>query len=77
MLFCSCVFQSFSIAIISLGEERANVSAVRMFVRFAFVWFCLFPFLLGVLEGLRLMIVALPGLFSYPFLLCNAFTFQT
>ena len=34
MLFCSCVFQSFSIAITSLGEKRANLSAFRTFVRF-------------------------------------------
>ena len=32
----------FSIAISSLGEERANLSAFRTFVRFALVWFCLF-----------------------------------
>ena len=41
--FCSCVFQSFSIAITSLGEERANLSAFRTFVRFVFVWICRFP----------------------------------
>ena len=50
----------FSIAITSLGEERANLSAFRTFVRFAPVWFCLFPLTLGVLEGLRFVIVALP-----------------
>ena len=61
MLFCSCVFSPFSIAITSLGEERA----FRPFVRFALVWLCLFPLLLGVWEGLRLVIEALPGLFSY------------
>ena len=38
------------------------------FVRFAFVYFCLFPLPLGVWEGLRFVIVALPGLFSYLFL---------
>ena len=39
VLFCSCVFQSpFSIAITSLGEERANPGALRTFVRFALVW---------------------------------------
>ena len=32
------------------------------------VWFCRFPFPLGVWEGLRFVIVALPGLFSYLFL---------
>ena len=58
-------FSPFSIAITSLGEERANLSAFRTFVRFALVSFCLFPFPLGVWEGLRRVIVALPGLFSY------------
>ena len=40
----------FSIAITSLGKERANLSAFRTFV-----------------QGLRFVIVALPGLFSYLF----------
>ena len=65
--FCSCVFQSFSIAITSLGEERAILSAFRTFVRFVLVWICRFPLPLGVWEGLRFVIVALPGLFSYLF----------
>ena len=67
VLFCSCVFSPFSIAITSLEEERANPRAFRTFVRFALVWFCLFPLPLGVWEGLRFVIVALPGLFSYLF----------
>ena len=54
----------FSIAITSLGKERANLSAFRTFVRFALVWICRFPLPLGVWEGLRFVIVALPGLFS-------------
>ena len=58
-------FSPLSVEITSLGEERANLSAFRTFVGFAFVWFCLFPFPLGVWEGLWLVIVALPGLFSY------------
>ena len=45
-----------------LGEERANLSAFHTFVRFALVWFCLFPLPLGVWGGLRFVIVALPGL---------------
>ena len=49
----------------SLGEERANLSAFRMFVQFVLVWICRFPLPLGVCEGLRFVIVALPGLFSY------------
>ena len=56
-----------SIAITSLGKERANLSAFRTFVRFALVWFCLFLLPPGVWEGLRFVIVALPGLFSYFF----------
>ena len=63
-----CLFSPFSIAITSLGEERASLGAFKTFVRFAFVWFCLFPPPLGVWEGLRVVIVAFPGLFSYPFL---------
>ena len=54
----------FSITITSLREERDDRSAFRTFVQFALVWFCLFPLPLGVWEGLRLLIVALPGLFS-------------
>ena len=64
--FVLVFFSPFSNAITSLGEERA--SAFRTFVRFAFVWFCLFPLPLGVWEGLWFVIVALPGLFSYLFL---------
>ena len=70
--FCSCVCSPFSIAITSLGEERANLSAFRTFVRFVLVYICRFPLPLGVWEGLRFVIVALPGLFSYLFwILCG------
>ena len=62
-------FRPFSIAITSLGEERANISAFSTFVRFVLAWFCLFPLPLGVREGLRFVIVVLPGLFSYHFVL--------
>ena len=62
--FALCYFvlvfvSPFSTAITSLGEERANLSAFCTFVQLAFVWFCLFPLPLGVLEGLRLVNVAL------------------
>ena len=60
-------FSPFSIAITSLGEERANLSAFRTFVRFVLDWICRFPLPLGVWEGLRFVIVALPGLFSYSY----------
>ena len=59
-----CFSSPFSIAITSLGEERANLNAFRTFVRFVLVWICRFPLPLGVWEGLRFVIVALPGLFS-------------
>ena len=59
--FVLVFFSPFSIAITSLGEEIANLSAFHTFVRFALVWFCLFPLPLGVWEGLRFVIVALPG----------------
>ena len=57
-------FSHSSIGIASIGEERANISAFRTFVRFALVWFCLFPLSLSVWEELWLVVVALPGLFS-------------
>ena len=68
-LFVHVFFSPFSIAITSFGEERANLSAFRGVVRFVLVWICRFPPLpLGVWEGLQFVIVALPGLFSYLFL---------
>ena len=65
--FVLVFFSPFSIAITSLGEERANLSAFCTFIRFVLVWICRFPLPLGVWEGLRFVIVALPGLFSYLF----------
>ena len=61
-------FCPFGIAITSLWEESANLSAFRTFVRFVLLWICRFPLPLGIWEGLRFVIVALPGFFSYPFL---------
>ena len=69
MLFCSCVvvfFSPFSIAITSLREKKANLSSFRTFIQFALVCFVC-SLLLGVWEGLRLVIVVLPGLFSFVF----------
>ena len=62
--FVLVLFGPFSIAITSLGEERANLSAFRTFVQFVLVWICQFPLPLGVLVGLRFVIEALPGLVS-------------
>ena len=66
--FVLVVFSPFGVAIASLGEwggRGANLGAFRAFVRFVLVWICRFPLPLGVWEGLRFVIVALPGLFSY------------
>ena len=68
--FVLVFFSPFSIVIASLGEERANLSVFRTFVRFLLVWFCQFPLPLGVWEGLWFVIVALPGL-SLTFLSCS------
>ena len=65
--FVLVFFSPFSIVITLLGEERADLSAFRTFVRFVLVWICRFPLPLGVWEGLRFVTVALLGLFSYLF----------
>ena len=74
--FVLVFFSPFSIAITSLGEERANLSAFRTFVRFVLVWICRFSLPLRVWEGLRFVIVALPGLFSYLFLSKTSFLLE-
>ena len=60
-------FNPFSIVITSLWEERASLGSFRTFVRFVLVWICLLPLPLGVWEGLRFAIVALPWTFLLPF----------
>ena len=67
--FVLVFFSSFSIAITSLGEERANLGVFPTFVRFVLVWICRVSLPVGVWEGLRFVIVAHPGLFSYLFFL--------
>ena len=76
--FCSCVFQSFwCCGCLAWGGGgrggrgggarvggRTSLGAFRTFVRFVLVWICRFPLPLGVWEGLRFVIVALPWLFS-------------
>ena len=54
--FVLVFFSPFSIAITSLGEEIANLSAFRTFVRLMLVWICRLPLPLGVWEGLRFVI---------------------
>ena len=67
LFFFLCFSVLLALRLPRLGEERANLSAFRTFVRFVRVWFCWFPLPLGVWEGLRFVIVALPGPFSYLF----------
>ena len=55
MAFFLVFFSLVSIAITSHGEKRAYLNTFRSLVRFALVWFCLFLFPLGVLEGLQLL----------------------
>ena len=54
--FLLVFFSPFSIAITWLGEERANLSAFRTFVRFVLFWICRFPLSLGVWEGRSLVL---------------------
>ena len=62
VLPCVILFLRFSVLL-------ANLSDLRTFVQFVLVWICRFLLPLGVWEGLRLVIVTLPELFSYIFLL--------
>ena len=71
VLTCVILFSCFSVLLalryLAWERERASLGAFRTFVRLALVWFCLFPLPLDVWEGLRLVIVALAEIFSYPF----------
>ena len=62
------LFLCFSVLLVLRLPRLGNLSAFRTFVRFVLVWICRFPLPLGVWEGLRFVIVALPGLFLLPFL---------
>ena len=53
----------FHIVITSFGEERTGLCGFRGLVCFAREGLCLFPLPLGVGDWLRLVIVALQGLF--------------
>ena len=50
-----------------LGKRELILVFFRLFVGFVLVWICRFPLPLGIWEGLRFVIVALPRLFSYLF----------
>ena len=71
--FVLVFFSPASIAITSLGEERANVSAFRMFVRLALDWFCLSSS--WYLERVATYECGTPWTFLLPFFLINDFAF--
>ena len=52
---------------ITMLKRTRALSAFRTFIRFVLVWICRFPLPFGVWEGLRFVIVVLPGLSSYLF----------
>ena len=70
VLPCVILFLCFSVLLAlrlpRLGK-RELILVFRTFARFMLIWFCRFPLPLCVWEGLRFVIVAFPGLFSYPF----------
>ena len=72
---CVILFLCFSVLLVlrllRLGKRELILVLFRTFVRFVLVWICRFPLSLGVWEGLRFVIVALPGLFSYLFCDCG------
>ena len=65
--FVLVFFSPFSIAITSLGEERANFNAFRTFVRFVLVWICRFPLPLGCLGRSALCDYGTSWTFFLPF----------
>ena len=68
---CVILFLCFSVLLVlrlpRLRKRGLILVLLRTFVRFVLVWICRFSLPLGVWEGLRFVIVALPGLFSYLF----------
>ena len=76
---CVILFLCFSVLLVlrlpRLGKrELILVLFIRLFDLW-FVWICRFPLPLGVWEGLRFMVVALSGLFSYLFFFFFCFVF--
>ena len=70
VLPCVILFLSLSVlSALRLSHLGKRELILVLFVRFVLVWICRFPLPLGVWEGLRFVIVALPELFSYRCLL--------
>ena len=57
--FVLVVFSPFCIRVTSLGEEKAYLSAFRMFVRFVLVWICRFHFVLLFFNPFSIAITSL------------------
>ena len=74
VLPCVILFSCFSVLLALrlplLGKRELILVLFVLLFNLRFVWFCLFPLPLGVWEGLRFVMVALPGLFSYLFCPC-------
>ena len=66
--FVLVIFSPFSIVITSLGEERANLSAFRTFVRFVLVWFLSVSSSSWCLGGAAVCDCSIPRTFFLPFL---------
>ena len=68
--FVLVFFSPLSIAITSLGEEKASLGAFRTFVRFALVWFGFVCFLFLLVSGKGLVCdCGTPWTFLLPFFL--------
>ena len=72
VFLCVILFLCFSVLLVlrlpRLGKRELILVLFVRLVRFVLVWICRFSLPLGVWEGLRFVIVALPELFSYLFL---------
>ena len=65
-VICSCVFSVLlALRLPRMGKRELILVLFVRLLEFVLVWICRFPLPLGVWEGLRFVIVALPGLFSY------------
>ena len=68
LLFVLVFYSPLSNAITSRGEDKTGLRVIFVHL---FVGLCLFPLPLGVRDWLRLLIVALPGIFLFTHLFLN------
>ena len=70
-LFCFCFFFSvlFALRIPRLEKRELILGFFRTFVRFALVWFCLFPLPIGVWIGVAVCDCGTPWTFLLPLFL--------